>query len=155
MKAVIKNLIENLGRQEEIYLEMKRLAGQHLGLATDPAGSELDEGALLKQKAKLIEDLQLITARARLIEADLAEHYGLPEFTLKGLQGRIDHDLHQTLAQAFARLGQVLKDITELDGKTVEIMNSRLSACRGPRQRPTNSTQALQASRDGSRVKKD
>lgn len=155
IKDLIETLIENLGRQEEIYQEMRSLARQQMEATADPAGSEFDEDVVLKAKAQLVEDLQLLTARALLLERDLAERFGMPEFTLKGLSGNISDELYQSLAEAFAKLGGVLKDIADLDARTIQLMNSKLSAYRAHRRQPANTAQAVQAYRDGSRVKKD
>lgn len=155
MEAAIKDLIENLRQQEKICLNMRQLARQQLEAVTDPVGCVMDGDSILKQKAKLVEDLQLVTARARLIESDLAGRCGLPEFTVKGLLGQVDHDLYQSLEQAFGEVGGLLKEIVAIDVETTELMSSRLTAFKGPRQRPTNSLRVLQAYRDASQAKKD
>jgi hypothetical protein len=155
IKDLIETLIENLGRQEEIYREMRGLARQQLEAAADPAGSEYDEDVVLKAKAQLVEDLQLLTARARLLERDLAQRFGMPEFSLKGMSGKVSDEIYQSLTEVFTRLGGILKDIADLDAKTIQLMNSRLSTYRAHRRQPANTAQAVQAYRDGSRVKKD
>jgi hypothetical protein len=155
IKDLIETLIENLRRQEGIYHSMRSLARQQLEAAADPAGAELDEDVVLKAKAQLVEDLQLLTARAMLLERDLAERYGMPEFTLKGMSGKVSDEIYQSLTEAFTKLGGVLKDIADLDAKTIQLMNSKLSAYRAHRRQPANTAQAVQAYRDGSRVKKD
>ncbi|MGE5543391.1 MAG: hypothetical protein ACM3UW_00315 [Bacillota bacterium] len=155
MEVSIRELCTSLKQQEGMYLDMRRLSHQQLEAARDPAGSGFDEGLILKQKAKLVEDLQLAAARARLIESDLANQFGLPEFTIKSLHGKIDNELYQSLVQAYEGLSRILKDITELDDYTIGLIGSRLAAYQRPRQRPTNALQALQAYRDGTRIKKD
>jgi hypothetical protein len=155
VEAAVRDLIENLGRQEGIYQNMRVLARQQLEAAADPVGSEFDEDVILKEKAELVEDLQLLTARARLLERDLAQRFGMPEFTLKGMSGNVSDELYQSLAEAFARLGAVLKDIADLDAETIQLMNSRLSTYRAHRRQPANTAQAVRAYRDASRLKKD
>ncbi|MGI6550473.1 MAG: hypothetical protein ACOX4Q_10645 [Syntrophomonadales bacterium] len=144
MEAAVRDLIENLGRQEGTYQNMRVLARQQLEAAADPVGSEFDEDVVLKEKAELVEDLQLLTARARLLERDLAQRFGMPEFTLKGMSGNVSDELYQSLAEAFARLGGVLKDIADLDARdypadelaTVHLPGSSSPACEHCASRP-------------------
>lgn len=155
MEGSIRDLIENLKQQKGIYLNMLHLARQQLKAVQDPVGSGIDEDLVLQQKAKLVEDMQLVAVRARLIENDLAERLGLAEFTINGIKGKIDDEMCQSLVLAFEDLSSVLKDIADLDAETVRLISSRLTVYQRPRQRPTDTLQALQAYRDGSLVKKD
>lgn len=155
MEESIRELIESLKQQEKMYRKMRHLARQQLEAARDPAASGVDEDLILKQKAKLVEDLQLVAARSRLIESDLAARLGMLEFTLNGINGKADDELFRLLVEAFQGLSSVLKDIAELDDETIRLTSSRLTVFQRPRQRPTNAAHALQAYRDGTGTKKD
>ncbi|NLW63268.1 MAG: hypothetical protein GX052_04095 [Syntrophomonadaceae bacterium] len=150
-----ERLLDNLERQEELYTSMRHLAREQLKTVRSPASSGLDRDLILKQRAELLQHLEPLGKRGRIIERDLARAVGLEQFTVKGIEGKVDNELHRRLRQAFERLGVLLGEITEIDAESVRLMSSQLAGCHQTPRRPVSSAEALQAYRESSRVKKD
>ena len=70
MEAAIKVLIENLRQQEKLYQDMCRLARNQLVAVTNSAECEMDGDLILHQKARLLEKIQLVRARTKVLETD-------------------------------------------------------------------------------------
>ncbi len=150
-----ERLLHNLERQEELYTFMRHLAREQLETVRDPVQSSRDRDFILQQRANLLRDLEPLAKRGRIIERELARAVGLEQFTIKGIEGKVDYELHRRLRQALERLGVLLGEISEIDAESVRLMSSQLTGYRQPPRRPVTSAEAIQAYRESSRAKKD
>ncbi len=150
-----ERLLDNLERQEELYTFMRHLAREQLETVRSPEKSGPGRDLILQQRARLLQELEPVVKRAKIIERDLAQAVGLEQFTVKGSEGKVDNELHRQLRQAYERLGILLGEITEIDAESVRLMSSQLTGYRQPPRRPVTSAEAIQAYRESSQAKKD
>ncbi len=149
-----ERLLDNLERQEELYAFMRQLAREQLETVRSPEKNGLDRDFILQQRARMLQDLEPVVKRAKIIERDLAQAVGLEQFTVKGIEGKVDNELHRQLRQAYERLGVLLGEITEIDAESVRLMSSQLTGYRQPPRRPVSSAEAIQAYRESSQPKR-
>jgi len=146
-----ERLLDNLERQEELYTFMRHLAREQLESVRSPEKSGSGRDLILQQRARMLQDLEPVVKRAKIIERELAQAVGLEQFTVKGSEGKVDNELHRQLRQAYERLGVLLGEITEIDAESVRLMSSQLTGYRQPPRRPVNSAEAIQAYRESNK----
>jgi len=126
---LIENIIQNFEEQWQLCEKMAACAQEQLEILkqADKAGISSQVMDIVTKRQKLLDDLQVLEAENRSLQAQVISELGINEFTLSQLEAKLEDEQFANLKEMVNRLGTILKSISEIDDHSQALMGEVLA----------------------------
>lgn len=128
VNKIITDISENFKQQIQFYSKMLDLSVKQLHILEEGrALVNADEiNSLLAERQKLMETISQLTATNKQLQKEISQQLGIDEFILTRFENAIDEKQYQDLKALIAKLGEMLRTISEQDERSELLMRQSL-----------------------------
>lgn len=117
VERLIKEIIANFHKQQQLYMQIDDLSGEQLSLLADEKWldklEELDE--LLIKRQIINVEIDALNNHNKSLQGQITTQLALPEFVLSRLEGKLEEEQYKSLREVVAGLGDILAKINKTD----------------------------------------
>jgi len=124
------NIADSFKQQIELYSRMLALSLQQLHMLEENGGRiKPDEiNVLLLERQKLMETINKLDKSNKQLQREIIRELGLDEFVLTRLENLIDETQYSNLRTLIAKLGELLRTISDQDEQSQLLMRQSLKS---------------------------